>query len=261
MRACTACSAACCDACSASAAPRAAALVLCVVQCMPRIHCVIAAFAPPPSRSVQPCWSCSTACCLAVRCLGCLAVRRRPRTRQHWRQRERGTRPTRCAGVARLLLLLHACMLVPGSALCPTVAALCLTLPTAVCCLCLLLLAPRHAQGPPHPHAYFLACLRRHLHVVLSLDAGAEGFSQRLQQNPALLSCCSMLWWHGWSSSSLAAMATEQLQVCACATTLAAACRHTLPMTHACSRHPAPPCRASCSCWAAPTALSCWRVC
>jgi hypothetical protein len=70
------------------------------------------------------------------------------------------------------------------------------------------------AQGQPNNYAYFTACLKRNLRVAISLDHSSEAFSRQLEQNPALLSCCSMLWWQGWSDSSFAAMAASRLQVC-----------------------------------------------
>jgi dynein heavy chain 2 len=71
-------------------------------------------------------------------------------------------------------------------------------------------------QGPPSNNAYFTACLQRNLRVAISLDPANEDFSRRLEQNPALTSCCSMLWWQGWSDSSLTAMARARLQVWCC---------------------------------------------
>lgn len=68
-------------------------------------------------------------------------------------------------------------------------------------------------QGPPSNYAYFTACLKRNLRVAVSLDHSNEAFSRQLEQNPALLSCCSMLWWQGWSDSSFTAMAASRLQV------------------------------------------------
>jgi hypothetical protein len=68
-------------------------------------------------------------------------------------------------------------------------------------------------QGPPSNYAYFTACLQRNLRVAISLDPANEAFSRRLEQNPALISCCSMLWWQGWSKSSLRAMAVARLKV------------------------------------------------
>lgn len=68
-------------------------------------------------------------------------------------------------------------------------------------------------QGPPSNYAYFTACLQRNLRVAISLDPANEAFSRRLEHNPALISCCSMLWWQGWSESSLRAMAMARLKV------------------------------------------------
>lgn len=73
-------------------------------------------------------------------------------------------------------------------------------------------------QGPASNYAYFTACLQRNLRVAVSLDPGNEAFSRRLEQNPALGSCCSMLWWQGWSESSLRAMAHARLKVCVVST-------------------------------------------
>lgn len=73
------------------------------------------------------------------------------------------------------------------------------------------------AQGPLDNYAYFTACLQRNLRVAVSLDAGNEAFSRRLEQNPALLGCCNMLWWQGWNDRGLAAMARAGLQVCGAA--------------------------------------------
>eukprot|EP00878_Enallax_costatus_P027572 GHUV01029703.1.p1 GENE.GHUV01029703.1~~GHUV01029703.1.p1 ORF type:complete len:596 (+),score=176.00 GHUV01029703.1:386-2173(+) len=67
-------------------------------------------------------------------------------------------------------------------------------------------------QGPPNSYAYFLACLCRHLRIAISLDPSSESFKLRLDQNPALLNRCSMLWWQGWSNGSLQAIAQDRLQ-------------------------------------------------
>jgi hypothetical protein len=72
-----------------------------------------------------------------------------------------------------------------------------------------------HMQGLPSSYAYFTACLQRNLRVAISLDPAHEAFSRRLEQNPALISCCSMLWWQGWSESSLRTMAMARLKVSA----------------------------------------------
>lgn len=74
-------------------------------------------------------------------------------------------------------------------------------------------LTNRLSQGAPTSYAYFTACLHRNLRVAVSLDPSSEAFSRRLEQNPALLSCCSMLWWQGWSDASLTAIAQLRLQV------------------------------------------------
>lgn len=90
-------------------------------------------------------------------------------------------------------------------------------------------------QGPPSNYAYFTACLQRNLRVAISLDPGNEAFSRRLEQNPALLSCCSMLWWQGWSESSLRAMAQARLKVrggCGAATSYS--CIRLTQLTNAC---------------------------
>jgi hypothetical protein len=68
-------------------------------------------------------------------------------------------------------------------------------------------------QGQPSNYAYFTACLKRNLRVAISLDHSSEAFSRQLEQNPALLSCCSKLWWQGWTDSSFTAMAASRLQV------------------------------------------------
>jgi hypothetical protein len=68
-------------------------------------------------------------------------------------------------------------------------------------------------QGPPSNYAYFQACLKRNLRLAISMNPAAGGFQQRMEQNPALSSCCTMLWWQGWTNNSLLAIAKAGLQV------------------------------------------------
>lgn len=53
------------------------------------------------------------------------------------------------------------------------------------------------------PYEFFVSRIRKHLHVVLSMDPGHPRFLYRCESNPALYSQCSVMWIGEWRKSSL----------------------------------------------------------
>lgn len=52
-------------------------------------------------------------------------------------------------------------------------------------------------------HDFFVSRVKRHLHVILAMDATNPGFLVRCESNPALYTKCSVMWMGEWSRSSM----------------------------------------------------------
>ena len=53
------------------------------------------------------------------------------------------------------------------------------------------------------PYEYFISRIRKHLHVVLSMDPGNPRFLYRCESNPALYSSCTVMWMGEWRANSM----------------------------------------------------------
>ena len=56
------------------------------------------------------------------------------------------------------------------------------------------------------PYEFFVSRVKKHLHVVLSMDPGHPLFLYRCESNPALYAQCSVMWLGEWRSSTLKAI-------------------------------------------------------
>jgi dynein heavy chain 2, cytosolic len=61
--------------------------------------------------------------------------------------------------------------------------------------------------------SYFSLSVQRNLHIVVSLDASSTEYRARCDANPALFTCCSILWMDGWAPQSMEHAAMAALQV------------------------------------------------
>ena len=61
-------------------------------------------------------------------------------------------------------------------------------------------------------YAFFTARVRRHLHLVLSMDPSNPGFWAKCESNPALFTQCSIQWIDTWSRESMEAFPAIRLQ-------------------------------------------------
>lgn len=53
------------------------------------------------------------------------------------------------------------------------------------------------------PFQFFVDRVKKHLHVILSMDPRNEEFQRRCEANPALFTQCNIQWWEGWSGDTM----------------------------------------------------------
>mmetsp|Transcript_8125 Transcript_8125/g.10764 ORF Transcript_8125/g.10764 Transcript_8125/m.10764 type:complete len:2280 (+) Transcript_8125:2-6841(+) len=56
------------------------------------------------------------------------------------------------------------------------------------------------------PYEFFVSRVKKHLHVVLGMDSDHPKFVVRCESNPALYTCCSILWFGEWRRVSMRAL-------------------------------------------------------
>lgn len=61
-------------------------------------------------------------------------------------------------------------------------------------------------------YSFFVARVQRNLHVVLSMDPTNASFPTRCEANPAIYSCCAILWEEEWSRDGMSAVPQQVLQ-------------------------------------------------
>ena len=61
------------------------------------------------------------------------------------------------------------------------------------------------------PFEYFVHQVRSHMRIVLSMDANHPHFLTFCAANPALFSCCNVMWLDDWSEKSMHFVVQRQL--------------------------------------------------
>ena len=69
----------------------------------------------------------------------------------------------------------------------------------------------RGAVQPRTPFEYFVPQVRSHMRIVLSMDAKHTHFHTSCAANPALFSCCNVMWRDNWSEKSMHVVVQRQL--------------------------------------------------
>lgn len=61
-------------------------------------------------------------------------------------------------------------------------------------------------------HEFFIARIRRNLHIVVVADPSHPDFAHNCESNPALFTGCNILWMEGWSEKTMAKIPKQLLK-------------------------------------------------